>query len=110
MSHFARILLIVLAMVVATPLPEVSAASLWEMAGALTARDLERVDESGMEMTVREGVVTLTLARPTQVKVLTILGQPLSQQTLPAGVHRLELSARGIYIVRVGSVTRRVTI
>ena len=92
------------------PVPEVPAASLWEMAGALTARDLERLDESGMEMIVREGVVSLTLARPTQVKVLTILGQPLSQQTLPAGVHRLRLSARGIYIVRVGSVTRRVTI
>lgn len=106
----ARILLIVTVMAMIMPSLPCVAASLWDSAGTVTARDIERLDDSGMEITVRDGVVTLVLTRPAQVRVLTILGQPLGQETLPAGVHRLRLSTRGIYIVKVGSMTRRVTI
>lgn len=110
LRRIARILLIVTALAAVVVPADAGAASLWEFASQLSARDIERVDDTGMDIAVRDGVVTLTLSRPTQVRVLTILGQPLSQETLQAGVHRLRLSARGIYILRVGSVTRRITV
>lgn len=110
MKFKTRIMLVMTAMALMMPLQPCVAASLWDAAGSVTARDIERLDDSGMEITVRDGVVTLILTRPAQVRVLTILGQPLGQETLPAGVHRLRLSTRGIYIVKVGSMTRRVTI
>lgn len=110
MKRLARILLMAAVMAVAVPQPALRGASLWELTAPLSAREAEALDESGMEIGVRDGVVTLVLARPTQVRVLTILGQPLSQETLPAGVHRLKLTTRGIYIVKVGQLTRRVTV
>lgn len=110
MTRFMRILLIVTAMALSATANSVAAPTLWEAAGNVSVRDIERLDDSGMEITVRDGVVILTLTRPAQVRVLTILGQPLSQENLPAGIHRLRLSAKGIYIVRVGQTTRRVTI
>lgn len=110
MKHFMRILLIVTAMTLSAIAGSAAAPTLWEAAGSVTVRDTERLDDSGMEITVRDGVVTLILTRPAQVRVLTILGQPLSQENLPAGIHRLRLTAKGIYIVRVGQTTRRVTI
>lgn len=90
--------------------PMHAAPSVWEHTGTLGRAEAERIDDSGMELTVRDGTVTLILSRPTQVKVLTILGQPVSQETLPAGIHRLKLKSRGIYILRVGQATRRITL
>lgn len=108
MKLFTRIL--VALMLLSAPLEAGAAQSLWEAHGPLTARDVERVDDSGVELIVHDRAVILTLTRPMPVKVLTILGQPVGQETLPAGVHRLKLTTRGIYIVRVGQITRRVTV
>lgn len=51
-------------------------------------------------------VVTKTVT----VKMFTILGQQVSQETLKPGSYRLNLPARGIYILRAGSITRRITL
>lgn len=59
---------------------------------------------------VRDSYIYVTLSRPTQVKLFTILGQPISQTTLPAGTSRFRLASRGIYILKAGSFTRRITI
>lgn len=111
LPRLARIILIAAALTVTgSAITCADAATRWEQTSQLSQRDAERLDDAGMELSVRDGVVTLTLLHPTQVRVLTILGQPVSQQSLPAGVHRLKISARGIYIIRIGSVTRRITI
>ena len=54
--------------------------------------------------------IYVELEQPAAVKLFTILGQPVSSMQLPAGVSRLRLSARGIYILKIGSSTRRITI
>lgn len=59
---------------------------------------------------VRDNAIYVTVAAPTQVKLFTILGQPVSQATLQAGTTRLRVAAKGIYILKAGSVTRRITI
>lgn len=60
--------------------------------------------------TVREGYVYVTLSRRAQVKLFTILGQTVSQTELPAGTSRLKVHARGIYILKAGDTTLRITL
>ncbi|MDE6041077.1 MAG: T9SS type A sorting domain-containing protein, partial [Muribaculaceae bacterium] len=50
------------------------------------------------------------LDRPEQVEVYTILGQLVTRRKLPAGTTRLQLSQRGIYILKSGGMTRRVNL
>jgi hypothetical protein len=44
------------------------------------------------------------------VKLFSILGQQIHQDTVPAGLHRLKLNSKGIFILRAGSLTKRVTL
>lgn len=76
----------------------------------------ETVDQSapytGEDVAVRvhDGYLYVTLASATRVKLFTILGQPVVDTTLGAGTSRLKLSSRGIYILKAGTVTKRITI
>ncbi len=63
-----------------------------------------------LAVVVRDNYIYVTIYRPTAVKLFTILGQPVSQVTLPAGTSRFKVAARGIYILKAGSTTRRITI
>ncbi len=63
-----------------------------------------------VEATVRDGYLYVTLSRRAQIKLFTILGQTVSQAELPAGTSRLRIAARGIYILRAGDTTVRITI
>lgn len=65
----------------------------------------ERID-----VVVREGQIYVTTNRATQVKVVTILGQPVSVRNIPAGTMRMRLPLRGIYVLKVGETTRRINI
>lgn len=88
------------------------AASRWEAVDAPDRMFTEmRSDpEAPAEMLVREGFIYIATNRAVSVKVFTILGQLISQETLQPGIHRLPMSAKGIYIIKIGSSTRRVTI
>lgn len=101
------IVLMVCAAALAAPLAE-GAAPRWE--NMERAQWSERLDADGLDVAVADGVVYLTLASRSHVKVFTILGQLISQETLAPGTHRMRLGARGIYIIKVGEATRRVTI
>ncbi len=45
-----------------------------------------------------------------KVELLTVLGQRLTEATLPAGSHRYLINARGIYLLRADSSTYRITL
>ncbi len=62
------------------------------------------------EIVVRDGAIYLWVAKPTNVKIFSILGQLISSENLQPGLHRLRLTSRGIYILQAGSTTRRVTL
>ncbi len=103
-----RKLLVILILGLTSLLSE--AAARWETVDAPDRMFTEmRSDpEAQAEMAVRDNFIYIAAPRP--VKVFTILGQLISQTTLPAGIHRLPMSAKGIYIIKIGSSTRRVTI
>ena len=77
---------------------------------AVHRQDKVSVDQDEVDMFVYEGSVYVISGKPVQVKVFTILGQIISSETVPAGTHRLKLNSRGIYILRIGTQTRRITI
>ncbi len=105
-----RKLLVILILGLTSLLSE--AAARWETVDAPDRMFTEmRSDpEAQAEMAVRDNFIYIAAPRPVTVKVFTILGQLISQTTLPAGIHRLPMSAKGVYIIKIGSSTRRVTI
>ena len=70
----------------------------------------QRSDADQTDVVVRDGAIYIASQHQVSVKVFTILGQLISQETLPAGTHRLTMSTKGIYILKIGTTTRRVTI
>ena len=66
--------------------------------------------DTAAHSTVKDGYVYITTTEPITVKVFTILGQLISSEKIPAGTHRLKINARGIYILKIGGTTRRITI
>ena len=63
-----------------------------------------------IEISGKNGVITIRTPRRITVRVFTILGQSVNSATLNAGIHELRIAARGIYIVRVGNITQIVAL
>ena len=70
----------------------------------------ERIDAENPDVRVSEGYVYVTTTRSVTVKVFSILGQLISQETIQPGISRFRLPSRGIYILKVGTLTKRITI
>ena len=86
------------------------AAPSWLKVAAPPSEPVENVVSEKIDVRVADSNIILTLSEAAEVKVFTILGQLVARQKLEAGVWSLPISARGIYILKVGSATRRVTI
>lgn len=86
----------------------VNAASAWERTGGKI--QMERIDGDAPEIRVSEGYVYVSASRAITVKVFSILGQLISQETIQPGISRFRLPSRGIYILKAGTVTKRITI
>lgn len=71
---------------------------------------VEHIESEDASFSSTRGYIYVMAAKPVQVRVLTILGQTLEQATLPPGRHRFRLKAKGIYIIKIGTATRRVTV
>lgn len=105
MRHCLRILL-ALCLLLVTP-ANLSLAASWELIEQV------RVDtsvEERIDVEVRDSYIYLTTNKPVTVKICTILGQLVSQEKIPAGVSRIKLGQRGVYILKAGTITRRVNI
>lgn len=62
------------------------------------------------DVSVREGIVIITVERPVTVKVFSILGQLITQKQLQPGTHRLTLGTKGIYILKASDLTKRINL
>lgn len=99
--------ILVLAAVVAVALP-CAGVLRWELVSPAPA--VELAEEEYADVRVDNGTVYITVNRPVQVKVLTIVGQLIANDNLQPGTSRLRLTAKGIYILKIGSVTKRISI
>lgn len=83
----------------------------WEEVNAPQQVVLQQFDtDAGTDVVVRDGYIYIWTQRPVVVKLFSILGQQILQETIPAGIHRLRMTSKGIYILRAGSITRRITL
>lgn len=103
---------IVIAFIVLSALLSSGASPRWEAVdapGRIFTTE-QRIESDGVDVAVSDSSIYISSQRQVTVKVFTILGQLISQGTLQAGTHRLQMSAKGIYILKIGTTTRRVTI
>lgn len=83
----------------------------WEEVTSPAPTVVQSLDtEAAIEITVHDGYIYIWSQRPVTVKLFSILGQQLHQETVPAGLHRLKMGSKGIFILRAGSLTRRITL
>lgn len=84
----------------------------WEEMEQRPAADItiERPEGDTIEISVKDGYVYITTTKPVTVKIFSILGQLITQKTIPAGTSRTHIAARGIYILKTDTTTRRITI
>lgn len=73
-----------------------------------TSNSLHQSD--GVEIATRNGTIIIKNQERENVTVLTILGQTISQTTLPPGVHELKIGTHGIFIVKVGNHAVRIAL
>ncbi|MCM1449284.1 MAG: T9SS type A sorting domain-containing protein [Clostridiales bacterium] len=83
-----------------------------EMESELVAASSDREPSTAevLDVTVRDGYVYVTTSKTVTVKIFSILGQLISEKKLHPGTSRTRITARGIYILKVGTQTRRITI
>ncbi len=62
------------------------------------------------DVTVLDGYIYIWSQKPVTVKLFSILGQQIHQETVQPGIHRLKLGSKGIFILKAGSLTKRVTL
>ena len=72
--------------------------------------EVQTIESEQIDIAVKDGWIYITTQKPIQIKIFNILGQIISSDTIQPGTHRIHMSSRGIYILRAGNVTRRVTI
>jgi len=83
----------------------------WEEVTAPMPAVVQSMEMEGeTEIVVRDGYIYLWCEKPVTVKLFSILGQQISQETVKPGLHRMRIASRGIYILRAGTTTRRITI
>lgn len=87
------------------------AARVWEPADRMPSQALEQLTQTDdITTAVADGYLYLTLRQRAAVRLFTILGQPVVQSTLAPGTYRFRLPSRGIYLLKIGSTIRRITI
>lgn len=85
----------------------------WEEADRMRGTIIEHsgdTDQETIQTSILDGYVYVSLRQRTAVKIFTILGQPIVQENLAPGIYRFRLTTRGIYLLKIGSITRRITI
>lgn len=64
----------------------------------------------GIEIFGKEGTIIIKTPKPVQVKVFTILGQLVSQELLSKGTSEFKINSRGIFIIKIGSITQKIAL
>lgn len=99
---------VVAAMPAATPV-SAAKAPVWELV-RLDDTVTDADERETIETTTRDGVLYITVTHPVKVEIYSILGQLITSRQLKPGTVRLTLNQRGVYILKAGSVTRRINL
>lgn len=102
-------LLLALTLLVGSSGPLTAASRSWETARTEHPDAKSIVKDNELEIKTVRGKLLLTTTRPTQIKVVTILGRTICSDTVQPGAYQLTL-AHGVYLVKVGEMTLKVAL
>lgn len=105
-----RKLILCLFVTVAAMLSANAAVRTWEDAERFPVQVEQTVPPEDVTVAVHEGYVYVLVRQTTYVKLFTLLGQVIVQDALKPGVYRYKLTSRGIYLLKAGTSTRRITL
>ncbi|MDE7441991.1 MAG: T9SS type A sorting domain-containing protein [Muribaculaceae bacterium] len=95
---------------VALAIPAQGATNKWEVLKAERSDAKTVVKETEMEIKTASSTIIVTANHSVQIKVFTILGRLVNNETLPPGTNQLTLPAHGVYIVKIGNLTCKVAV
>lgn len=105
-----RRILLILYVVAAMSMAAAPQTPVWEVVQAETPANVAVDSTPAVEVTLRQGAVYISTEAKVKVEVFTILGQLVTAKTVPAGVTKLTIGQRGVYILKVAGTTRRINI
>ncbi len=83
----------------------------WEVVTVCDPAPIAQNSAPELEVSILEGgSVVITSDRAVNVQVFSILGQLITQKQIQAGTVRLQMNARGIYILKADNTTRRISL
>lgn len=68
------------------------------------------IKDTEVEVRAARGMIVITTNHAIQVKIYSILGQLVTQDTLQGGTYRLPLNTHGVYLVKIGEITCKVAV
>lgn len=107
-TYIAVVILMTVTLVAA--LPSEAAPKGWETVRSERTDAKSVVRDTELEIKSASGLIIVNTNHPVQVKVFTILGRLVSNETVPAGKSQLQLPAHGVYIIKVGDLTCKVAV
>lgn len=112
MKKILAVILIALGLFAATPAYAAADSPQWEQVAQRPGGQEQSLptEQEGLEVVVRDGAVYITVSQPVRVEVFSILGQLITHKKIEEGTVRLTLRHKGIYILKAGSLTKRINL
>lgn len=111
MSRISIIRASIIALTLLVSLPAAAAARKgWESVKNEPADTRSVVKEHEVEIRSASGLLVVATNKPLQIKVFTILGRMVSNETLQPGTSQLTLPAHGVYVVQAGDLTCKIAV
>lgn len=105
----SRLIALLLAIIVALSGAE-AAPNLWETVDSAPQEFVEQRTDDPFEAKAMNGYVYIVVRQPMTFQLYTILGQLITSKQLAVGTHRLRLSTHGVFLLKGGNHTRRITL
>jgi len=112
MIRIVAVILLSFGLFAATPAFAAGDSPQWELVLQRPGSDDQSLptEQEGLEVVVRDGAVYITVTKPVRVEVFSILGQLITHKKIEEGTVRLTLRHKGIYILKAGSMTKRINL
>ena len=82
----------------------------WESLKTEKAPGHHVVSDSEIEIKTAGGVIYLTTSRHVNIKIFTILGSRIAEDTLAPGSYQYAVPTHGVYIIKAGDLTCKVAL
>lgn len=82
----------------------------WEALKNEKAQTQHVATTTDIEIKAARGMIYITTSRTLNIKIFTILGSRIADDTLAAGSYQFSVPAHGVYIIKAGDLTCKVAV